>query len=121
MQERKGKFLRAPFTRTHLKEALCRLGLCPEGIISTILRKLFYALVWPACFHGLLEMKDMQMNSGAKTEGSLRLKDLGGSWTFFSKMQINSKEKVESLPDFPRIQVPLLYDHMNNMVSVWGK
>ena len=65
MQERKAKFHRAPSIRTHLKEALCRLGLCPEGNIPTILWKPL-AFGWSACSHGLLEMADMQVNLRAK-------------------------------------------------------
>lgn len=42
----------------------------------------------------MLEIKDMQVSLRGKSgEGSPRLKDLRGSWTFSLKMQINGKEK----------------------------
>lgn len=43
MWEGKVKFFRDPFIRSPLKEALCGIGLCPKGIIPTILWTLLYA------------------------------------------------------------------------------
>lgn len=61
------------------------------GSCFTPFRVFWFSL--EACFCGLLEIKDMQVSLRGKSgEGSLRLKDLRGSWKFSLKMQINGKE-----------------------------